>query len=198
MERRIATKCCLCVWNWDSLNLVYTSALTHCAILVQLVFDARLINFLRTWGERRTPSAWKGHLAHPVLFVFAQKPTNFGSRRTVCELFVDGAAQVRSLIHTYAYLVHEPFTSGLQTIRRAHIYKALEQWSTSIDVCVCSYSQSWKVIEKLKVLSEKRNNFWKWKAKAEKMIEKLKAKSKIFNFENCKRKFYDFAFQLCF
>ncbi len=41
--------------------------------------------------------------------------------------------------------------------------------------------------------SEKR------KAEVEKIIEQLKAKSKIFNFENCKRKrkFYDFTFQLC-
>ncbi len=36
--------------------------------------------------------------------------------------------------------------------------------------------------EKLKVLSEKQ------KTKAEKIIEKMKAKSKIFNFENRKRK----------
>ncbi len=40
------------------------------------------------------------------------------------------------------------------------------------------------------------------KAKVEKIIEKLKAKSKIFNFktasEKHKRKFYDFAFHLWF
>ncbi len=42
--------------------------------------------------------------------------------------------------------------------------------------------------KKRKVLSEKRKNFWKWKAKAKKIIEKLNAKSKIINFENCKRK----------
>ncbi len=42
--------------------------------------------------------------------------------------------------------------------------------------------QSWKVIEKLKILSEKRNDFWKRKvkSKSEKKIEKLKAKSKSF------------------
>ncbi len=48
--------------------------------------------------------------------------------------------------------------------------------------------------------SEKIFENEKRKAKAEKIIEKLKAKSKIFNFENCKRKakaeIYDFAFQL--
>ncbi len=38
-----------------------------------------------------------------------KKPTNFGSQQTVCELFADGAAQVRSPIHTYAHLVCEPF-----------------------------------------------------------------------------------------
>ncbi len=43
-------------------------------------------------------------------------------------------------------------------------------------------TQTWKVIEKLKVLSEKRNDFWKWKVKSEseKKIEKLKVKSRNF------------------
>ncbi len=36
--------------------------------------------------------------------------------------------------------------------------------------------------EKWKVLSFKWKNFWKWKAKADKIIEKLKGKSKILNF----------------
>ncbi len=57
----------------------------------------------------RKPEASKGHLAHLVLFVFAQKPTNFGLWRTVCEPFADCAAQVRSPIHTYAHLVGGPF-----------------------------------------------------------------------------------------
>ncbi len=43
----------------------------------------------------------------------------------VCELFADGAAQIRSPIRTYVYLVREPFASGLQTIRRAYVYEAL-------------------------------------------------------------------------
>ncbi len=85
---------------------------------------AWLINLPWTWGEQRTPGAWKGQPVHPVLFVFAQKPTNFGLQQTVCEPFADGAAQVRSPVHTYAHLVCEPFASGSWTIRRARVYEA--------------------------------------------------------------------------
>ncbi len=42
--------------------------------------------------------------------------------------------------------------------------------------------------KKWKVLSEKIFESGKRKAKEDKIIKKLKAKSKIFNFENCKRK----------
>ncbi len=45
-------------------------------------------------------------------------------RRIVCELFVDGAAQVRSPVHTYVHLVREPFASSLRTIWRARVYEA--------------------------------------------------------------------------
>ncbi len=39
-------------------NLVYTSApLTRCAVRILRIFGAWLINFLRTWGEQRTPGA---------------------------------------------------------------------------------------------------------------------------------------------
>ncbi len=52
------------------------------------VFGAPLINFPRTWGEQRTPDAWKVYLAHPVLFVFTQKTDKFwfaaNRMRTVC------------------------------------------------------------------------------------------------------------------
>ncbi len=72
-------------------------------------FGAWLINFSWNWGEQRTPGAWKGYPAHPVLFVFAQKPTNFSSQRRVYESFVDSIAQIRSPIHTYTHLVREPF-----------------------------------------------------------------------------------------
>ncbi len=41
------------------------------------------------------------------------------------ELFADGAAQVRSLVHTYAHLVRKPFASGSQTMWHAHVYEAL-------------------------------------------------------------------------
>ncbi len=54
--------------------------------------------------------------------------------------------------------------------------------STTLHVAKIYYNQSWKATEKLKVLSEKRNDFWKRKAesKSEKKIEKPKAKSKNF------------------
>ncbi len=39
--------------------------------------------------------------------------------------------------------------------------------------------QSWKVIEKLKVLSEKRNDFWKQKAKLKKKLKSWKPKAKV-------------------
>ncbi len=38
-----------------------------------------------------------------------KKLTNFSSRQTVCEPFVDGAAQVCSPIHKYSHLVCKPF-----------------------------------------------------------------------------------------
>ncbi len=98
----------------QSLSFVYTSApLTYCAVCVWCISSAQLINFLQTWGEQRTPSAWKGHPSHPVFFVLRKKPTNFGSRRMVCEPFANGTAQVRSLIHTYTCLVHELFANHL-------------------------------------------------------------------------------------
>ncbi len=60
------------------LNLVYRSAtLMHCTIRMRCVFGAQSINFPRTRGEQSTPGAWKGHPAHPVLFVFVQKTYKF-------------------------------------------------------------------------------------------------------------------------
>ncbi len=85
----------------------------RCAIRVRRVFGTWLINCPRTIGEQRTPGAWSGHPAHPVLFVFLQKPTNFGSWRMVGEPFANSAAQVCSPIYTYVHLVCEPFASGL-------------------------------------------------------------------------------------
>ncbi len=40
-----------------------------------------------------------------------KKPTNFSSWRIVCEPFTDGAAQIRSPIHTYAHLIREWFVN---------------------------------------------------------------------------------------
>ncbi len=42
-----------------------------------------------------------------------QALTNFSSQQTVCEPFADGAAQVCSLVHTYAHLVRKPFANHL-------------------------------------------------------------------------------------
>ncbi len=79
---------------------------------------ARLINF-------HEPEASKGHPAHPVLLCSHKKLTNFGSQRTVCKPFVDGAAQVCSTVHTYAHLFRKLFASGLRTIQRTRVYEAL-------------------------------------------------------------------------
>ncbi len=63
---------------WKHISFVYTSApLTLCAVRRRRVSNVRLINFLWTWGEQRTPGARKRHPAHPVLFVFAQKTDKF-------------------------------------------------------------------------------------------------------------------------
>ncbi len=60
------------------LRFVYTSVpLMHCAVRMRHVTGTRLINLSRTWGEQRTTSARKRHLAHPVLFVFTQKTDKF-------------------------------------------------------------------------------------------------------------------------
>ncbi len=110
----------------------------RCAVRMRSVSGAQLINFLRTWGEQRTPVVWKGHLAHPVFFVFAQKLTNFGLWQTVCELFTNGAAQVRSPIYTYTHLVCKPFASDLLTIQRARVYEALTLVYTSALLMCCA------------------------------------------------------------
>ncbi len=49
----------------------------RCAVSVRCISDARIIYFLQTRDEQRTPGAWKGHPAHPVLFVFPQKTDKF-------------------------------------------------------------------------------------------------------------------------
>ncbi len=53
------------------------------------------------------------YTVYTILFVFAQKPTNFGSWQMVRIPFADGAAHVRSPIHTYTLLVHKLFVNGL-------------------------------------------------------------------------------------
>ncbi len=76
------------------------------AYMLHRVFGVWLINFPRIWGEQRTPGAWKGHPAHPVLFAFIQKTDKFrfaaNGMWTVCG-------------HTYAHLVREPFGALVYT-----------------------------------------------------------------------------------
>ncbi len=70
-----------------------------------------LINFQWTWGEQRTPGAWKGHSAHPVLLVFVQKTDKFwfvaNSMRTIRGWRRTGS---QSLPHIRAF--------GLRTVRK--------------------------------------------------------------------------------
>ncbi len=100
-----------CVSKHIMLSFVYTSALlTHCAIRVRCISGVQLINFLRTWGEQRIPGAWRRIQFSSCL---RKKPINFSSQRTVYKPFADGAAQVRSPIHTYTHLVCERFANHL-------------------------------------------------------------------------------------
>ncbi len=49
----------------------------RCAVRMWYVSGVWFINFTWTWGEQRTPDAWKEHPAHPVFFMFAQKTNKF-------------------------------------------------------------------------------------------------------------------------
>ncbi len=92
-----------------TLSFAYTSVpLMRCAIRVWCVNGTRLINFSRTWDEQRTPNAWR---CIQFSLCSCKKPTNFSLRWMVCELFANGAAQVRSPIHTYGHLVREQFAN---------------------------------------------------------------------------------------
>ncbi len=76
----------------------------RCAVSVRCISGAWLINFPRTWDEPRTPGAWKGHPAHPVLFVFVQKTDKFwfevNGTRTVHRLRSAGS-QCRPHIYSF-------------------------------------------------------------------------------------------------
>ncbi len=100
------------------LNLVYTSTpLTRCAVRVRRLFGAWLINFPQTRGEQRTPCVWKGHLVHPVLFVFVQKTNKFwfttNGMRIVCGQHSTGL-QSRPHIRAFgSWTVCEQFANHL-------------------------------------------------------------------------------------
>ncbi len=97
---------------WEFYSFVHTSApLTHWAVWVRRVSGLQLINFPQTWGEQRTLVHGKDSRRIQLSLCSWKKPTNFGSQRTVCELFGDDAAQVRSPIHTYTHLVRERFAN---------------------------------------------------------------------------------------
>ncbi len=97
-KKKIMYNICL-TSKLKKLNLVYTSApLTCWAIRVWCIFGTRLINFLRTWGEQRTPSAWKGHSGslklgpHDVWFVFVMHHASWIAHRMyekICLIWVD-------------------------------------------------------------------------------------------------------------
>ncbi len=64
------------------------------AVRMRRISWGRLINFPQTWGEQRTPGAWKEHPAHSVLFVFTQK-TNKYRLRTVQRRFAVPSTHTR-------------------------------------------------------------------------------------------------------
>ncbi len=77
----------------------------------------RLINFPRTWGKQRAPGVWKGHPAHPVLFVFMQKINKFWFTATGMRIICGWRnAGSQSHLHIRAF--------GLRTIRHVRVYEA--------------------------------------------------------------------------
>ncbi len=103
-----------CIVTEPTLNFVYTStSLTHYAVHMRRVFGAWLINLLRTWGEQRTPGAWKGHRRIGFSLCSRKKTTNF-SMRTVCRWC---SAGLQSHPHIRAF--------GSRTIRHTRVYEAL-------------------------------------------------------------------------
>ncbi len=106
-----------------TLSFVYMSApLTCCVVRARRVSGMWLINFPRTWGEQRTPDAWR-HIQ--ISLCLGKKLTNFDLWRMVCEPFADSAAQVCSPVHTHEHLVRDLFASGSQIIQHACVYEAL-------------------------------------------------------------------------
>ncbi len=91
--------------QWRNLRLCIHECAT---VRMGQVSGARLLNFPQTWGEQRTPNAWR---CIQFSLCSRKKPTNFSSRQMVCEPFADGAVQVHSPIHIYAHLVREPFAN---------------------------------------------------------------------------------------
>ncbi len=77
---------------------------------MQRISGVRLINFLQTWGEQSTPGAWNGHLAHPVLFAFAQKINKFW-------YVANGMRTIRGWRSTSLQSHPHICAFGLQTIR---------------------------------------------------------------------------------
>ncbi len=109
----------------------------YCTVCVQFVLSTTNIRRTHdeTWFQRTLNKHWSVYIEimqkcrpqasnsqtwknmskrrRTIPFVFAQKPTNFGSWWTVWKLFTDGAAHVGSPVHTYAHFVHKPFTNSL-------------------------------------------------------------------------------------
>ncbi len=120
---------------------MYTRAC--CTVCVWRISGTQLINFPQTWDEQRRPSAWKGHLAHTVLFVFAQKIDKFwfaaNSMQTICGR---RSAGLQSHPHIRAF--------GSRTIWHTRLYEALG-WSTSFNSC-CIVARCWSTLKCFNVL----------------------------------------------
>ncbi len=87
---------------------LYTRAHHLCA--APFACGARLINFPQTWGEQRTPSAWKGHPTPSSFLCVRAKNWQI----SVCgEWYANHSQMARRKfcrpVHTYAHLVCKPF-----------------------------------------------------------------------------------------
>ncbi len=130
---------CLRFENWLHLSFVYTSApLTRCALRMWRASSARLINFLRTWGEQRTPGEWKGHPTHPVLFVFALRTDKFlfvaNGMRTICGW---RCTDLQSRPHICAF--------GSRTIRERFVNHSARSYK-AFKVCTTVRLCQWKYV----------------------------------------------------
>ncbi len=121
-------------WQFKQLKVTWW---TTSKALYTRAHRLRLINFPRTWGERRTPCAWKGHATHPVLFVFAQKTDKFrfaaNGMRTVRRWRSAGLQSHPHICTFGSQTMNEQFTNRSWAVREPFgilVYTRLKEYCT--------------------------------------------------------------------